>query len=167
MSETFDLLDAVTGISYPETTVSLYMNLAAIRNLEAIDEALKVANGEEEENELFSRRSELLEAVRKSALHIELKGVPRAIVSAMTKKIVATIKDRNEQADTINKQFLLKSIVKVMDSEGREANFDDEALEKFLGALREPDYDRLLQAANELSFQTLKYENKVTDPNFS
>lgn len=169
MSETFDLIDAVTGASYPESTVTIYLNLPAIRDLEVVDADLRaLAEGDEEgETALFEKREELLEAARKSAIHIEMKGLPRSVVNVITKKTLAKVKDKLDQAEAVNREFVVKSIVKIVDSEGRKAEFDDEALHKFLGALRDPDWNRLLDAANRLSFETLKYEQKITDPNFS
>lgn len=169
MSETFDLIDAIQGVSYPESTVTLYMNVPAIRELEVVEADLRaLPEGDEEgENALFEKRAELIEAARKSAIHIEMKGLPRSVVNAMTKKAIAKIKDKNEQAEAVNKEFVLRSIVKIVDSEGRKASFDDAGLMKFFESLREPDWEKILGTANELSFQTLKYEQKVTDPNFS
>lgn len=170
VTETFDLLDAIQGVSYPESVVTIYLNPAAIKEIESFDSQLENVDPEtevDEENALFEKRAELIEAARKSAIHIGLKGIPRAIVNALTKHVIATVKDKNEQANEVNRQFVIRSIVGITDSEGRKANFDEDNLNQFLQALREPDWERVLGSANELSFRTLKYEQKVTDPNFS
>lgn len=169
-TKTFDLLSAVQGISYPTSVVSIYLNVKAIRDLEAIEDALRAINPETEEDEetsLLAEREALLEQARKSAVHIEIQGVPRSILNAIVKQTMAKVKDRVEQAETVNEKLLLRSITKITDSEGRSANFDDEGLKALFKAMREPDFARLVDSVNELSYTTLKYEERVTDPNFS
>lgn len=171
MSETFELLDVIHGDSYPTETVTLFMNVKPLKEMEKITEEILTLDPEKDqdrETELLKKQDELAEEARKASIDIELKGVPRAIWKAIAKNIEATTPGgKADQGEALNQEFVVRSTTQIRDSQGRVANFTDDQLISFYSNLREPDWKKILDKANELSFTTLAYEQKVTDPNFS
>lgn len=116
---------------------------------------------------ILVEQKSLREKILNSTLYVELAGLPRSVVTAITRHAEATIKTEAERVDHINRTLLTRSIVKITNHEGQVAATTDEAIEVLLTKMTTSVFGEFLRTMNELSFEVLRYEGSVTDPNFS
>jgi len=167
--EEFDLVGALEGTTYPTKSVQLYLNSKAVSDFNALEEeaALLGENDTERNNEILAEQRVLREKILNSVLNIELVGVPRSVIKAITKKAEATTKDQDERADIINREILTRNIAKITNHAGQSAPLTEEAIAALWSKLGQEASQTLLMASSAVNFESLRYENIVTDPNFS
>lgn len=165
----FDLADAMRGIKYPERTVTLYTDYAALDEfVELENRAAALGVKDTEENDAILAEQEVLkERVEASAIHINLRGLPRSVVQAIAKKIEATVKDSAERQEKTNRQTAARSVVSVTNAEGEAAELDEDSLSEFLDSLPANVWIEVMRAVGDVNFSARSYEAEVTDPNFS
>lgn len=170
-TENFDLLGALEGTSYPTKTLPLYLNMNAVKAYKELGEEAAVLTNSEEDakrnDEILTEQAELREKILNSTLYVELQGLPRSVVGAITRKIEATVKNETDRTEAINNALIVRSIVRITNHAGQTAPLTDEALETLLSKMTASVSMQFLSTMNELSFAALRYEGKVTDPNFS
>ena len=167
--EEFDLVGALEGTTYPTKSVQLYLNSKAVSDFNTLEEEAALLGEAETErnNEILAEQRVLREKILNSVLNIELVGVPRSVIKAITKKAEATTKDQDERNDIINREILTRNIVKITNRAGQSAPLTDEAIATLWSKLGQDPSQTLLMASSEVNFEALRYENIVTDPNFS
>lgn len=165
----FELLDAMKGINYPEKTVTVYLDYAALEQIvELEDQASRLAAGDDELNDaLLAEQNALREQVEASAININLRGLPRSVINAITRHIEATVKDPTERQNQTNQKVMVRSIASISNSEGELADTNEDEIAEFLEALPSNVWVNLMRAMSEINFSAREYEGKSTDPNFS
>ena len=163
--KTFDILDHLSGRSYPETKVKVYFDEASMREAVALESAInserdsdKVAIWEEELEALHAK-------IDSTALTFHLRGVPYEVKEALNKK-ASEIKDEMERNIYSDIAALEASTVKVTNAEGASASFDHDRLEAIVKALPDHEQERILQAVKALSYEAVLYERIETTPDF-
>lgn len=170
-ADSFDLLGALEGANYPTKTVPVYLNMRAVKEYKDLEEEAALLGTDEEDakrnDAILVEQKSLREKILNSTLYVELAGLPRSVVTAITRHAEATIKTEAERVDHINRTLLTRSIVKITNHEGQVAATTDEAIEVLLTKMTTSVFGEFLRTMNELSFEVLRYEGSVTDPNFS
>ncbi|MFA5387653.1 MAG: hypothetical protein WC322_04705 [Candidatus Paceibacterota bacterium] len=170
-AETFDLVAALEGTSYPTTTVPIYLNIKAVADFHNLEEEAAAltdsAEDVERNDEILVEQAALREQILNSMLNIEMIGVPRSVIKAIGKKIEATVKDKTLINDKVNRAILIRSITKVSNRVGQTAEATEEAIDALIEKMTNEVYDSFIEAMWKLSFESMRYESTVTDPNFS
>ena len=167
--ETFDLSAALNGTSYPAKTMPMYLNIKAVAEYHDLEDeaALLGVDDTERNDEILAEQKELREKILNSMLNIELIGVPRSVIKAITKKAEATTKDKSEVSDVIDRALLLRSVTQITNRAGQVAEVTEEGVDLLLSKMTKEVYDELVKTMWELSFDSMRYESTVTDPIFS
>lgn len=162
------LLDVISGITYPEQEVVIFTDLAALEKFGALEEeAAKLGEEDFEKNNALMEEQEALKAqIMESKWTFTLRGIPRSILEVIGKKYSRT-KDVSERIEEINTEIVLRSVVSVTGSGDENIGFDEDTLKEFFGAIPADVWAKFTNAANILSGNSLRYEQKVLDPNFS
>ena len=170
-AETFDLVGALEGTSYPTKVVSIYLNIQAVSEFHALEEeaATLTAKDTERNDEILAEQGVLRDKILASVLNVELIGLPRSVVKAVVRKLEVGSKN-TPQADLdekINRALLVRSVAKISNHTGATAEATEENIDALLGKMTEEVYGKFIKAMTELSFESMRYETIVTDPNFS
>lgn len=165
----FELLDAMAGIKYPERTVTVYTDYAALDQMAELEhQASRLGvNDNDLNNKILAEQAELQKQVEASAININLRGLPRNIINSITKHIEATVKDSVDRANQTNEKIMTRSVVSITNAEGEKADADEDTLVQFLNSLPSNVWLELMKAVSEVNFAAREYEGKTTDPNFS
>lgn len=94
-------------------------------------------------------------------------GLPRQSSRRSRRRLKPPLKDNDERADIINLQIITRNITKITNHAGASAPLTDEAIATLWGKLGQDASQKMLMASSEVNFEVLRYENIVTDPNFS
>lgn len=124
--------------------------------------------------ELQERQKELIAQIRDSSLTFHLRGIApklsEAIVNSWQAKIKPASKSeedmieaQNAQNNKINAEVVAKSIVKVVNGKGQvsRAAVSVERAEQFRGDLPTGEWEKLLTAANALSYARNMFSNVI------
>ena len=170
-SETFDLVGALEGTTYPTKVVSIYLNIGAVGEYHALEEeaATLLPSETERNNEILAEQAALREKILTSVVNVELIGLPRSVVKAIVKKSENGTKNlpRNEVDEKINRALLLRSIAKITNHQGAMAETTEANVDALLDRMTEEVYSQFIAAMTALTFESMRYEQIVTDPNFS
>lgn len=168
---TFDLVAALEGTSYPTTTVPIYLNIKAVADFHALEEEAATLSDSEEDtarnDEILVEQATLRENILNSMLNIDMIGVPRSVIKAIGKKVEATEKDKSLVNEKVNRKLLARSITKISNRTGQVAEVSEEAVDALIEKMTEEVYGKFIDAMWKLSFESMRYETTVTDPNFS
>lgn len=161
------LLDAISGITYPEKSVIIFPDFEAMNRIGELGlEAAALSEKDADlNNELLAEQEALQKQVWDTRWVFTLRGLPRSIVEVVGKKHLR-MKDVQERIGAVNEELVLRSVAKVVNAADEEMEFDDEALAEFFKVIPQDAYFKFVEAVNELSGDSLKYESQVLDPNF-
>lgn len=166
MSEkTFDILEHLSGRTYPEETVKVYFDEDAMRKVAELEEAINNSLDQDVVVSLEKEQAKLREKAEKTALTFHLRGIPYEVKKGISDK-ADLIEDKEERELFQDIAALEASTIKVVNAEGATANFDHDSLEKIVKALPNHEAGVLLSAVVKLSYETVIFERVETNPDF-
>ena len=161
----FDVLSFIGGTAYPTSRVVLFSDVVSAKKLKEISTTriqYEIDNGEPLVDEkLDAEIATLTEAVRKSSLIVELRGMPPGIV----RDIVESEKD--DVPDFVDNEIVAKTIVRVSNHEGVSDDrlWDYDAVRELRRFLNEGEVSKLLNAVMEVNFNSAVFD-EATDAGF-
>lgn len=172
-TKTFDVLEFLAGVKYPQDTVTVYANPAALYEYENLD---RMANNSDNPDEFAPRLEELREQIRQSAVIFHLRGYAPKLQKAIMAEARALHKvpdDQYIESNTkafrwVNLRCIAESLVKVERPDGSadERRFTVEDVEGFEDGLPDSEFGKIQDKTFELSFRSLSFDAAVT-PDFS
>lgn len=165
------ILDAITGISYPTRTVDIYVAFELLAQLGEIENEISFlgnsAADKKRLKELETQQTKLIGEIQDQKWSFTLQGLPSEVVKTIFKKNHRKIKEAYEATDATNREVVIRSVAKATAPGGEQVEFTDEQLGQFLDALPSAIEEKFVNTVNLLSEDSVRYEYKVTDPNFS
>lgn len=165
MSETFDLMAFVNGSSYPQSTVTVYTDVAALKanadiqaRIEPLDEdglpvQSRMLKGAELKKALAEQR-DIQETIKQSGINFALQGMP----FRMAQEIADIFSADGATHDQLIK-LIATSITGVTDAHGAVATVpNDKGLEELHKRFSPSEFQKLLNAAIEINFTAAQYE---------
>lgn len=166
MSEkTFDILEHLSGRTYPEEAVKVYFDEAAMLEVAELEEVINSETDQDVVASLEEEQAKLREKAEKTALTFHLRGIPYEVKEGISKK-ADLIEDKEGRGLFQDIAALEASTIKVVNAEGASANFDHDSLEKIVKALPKHEAEVLLSAVVKLSYETVIFERVETNPDF-
>lgn len=158
MSETFDLTAFIDGSSYPQKTVTVYTNVAALTKAQELDAQIDEATDSETAAKLEAELTEVRADIEKSALVFTLQGMPFRLAQK-----VADIFNEEEPASSEQiKDLIEKTILEVHDAKGAKASRPSrEMVDTFEQRFSPAEFNKLLGGAVEVNFSAATYEAEV------
>lgn len=167
---TFDVLAVIKGRKYPEQSTDIYFDSEAMFELDVLEQRIADETDGDVVNSLDAEGEAIKERIRASKLTFEMRGLSHGHVTALLKKVAADYKEA-EGIDLALEQtyaHISASIVKVTNAAGEEGatDWNRDAVEALYNYLPPTEFGKLTTLANDLSFKTLKFEEKATSPDF-
>ena len=171
-ASTFDLFEFVSGQSYPEELVPVYVDRKSVYEIDKLEAEIADEVDSDKANELDARIKVLNETVRETALTFHLRGIPSPVVIAVEKKIDAKFGEESEDPERFMEKFneliaLHIQYVSRPDGSKDERSWDRESVAKLFETLPAGQAAKLLDATVELSIRARAFENYTVTPDFS
>lgn len=162
----FDVLAFVEATAYPTEKIVLFQNPEAAAKYVKLSQ--KVNDSEDAPDPALEAEIEKLgDAIKKSSIVFELRGMPPGIVNEILKKGEGEDKT-DEDARKVDHELIAKSIVRVTNHEGvadgRTWNADD--VSRLRNFLKEGEFGKLLTAVANVNFSAAVFD-EATDAGFS
>ena len=152
------------GIEYPTSVAEIFTNMAALEELAYLETAALVATSDDEANKVHEKQLEVKQRVLDSKLTIHLK----ALASSAVRAIVKAQQAKGGDDDEITIELIARTTTKIVAADGGTGVPEDrELLKRFIAALPETQYLKLVEAYNELGLSALRAEGLVNDPSLS
>lgn len=167
---TFDVLSVIKGRKYPEQSTDIYFDVVAMYELDLLEQRIANETDADAVNALDAQGEAIKERIRASKLTFEMRGLGHGHVTALLKKVAADHKEAEGFDLALEQTFahISASIIKVTNAEGEEGSteWNRDAVEALYNYLPPTEFGKLTALANDLSFKTLKFEEKATSPDF-
>lgn len=177
---TFNVLDAIQGRSYPQDIVTIYTDTNAAYEIHNIEKHIADLGNDEAEqiNKLDEQITTLKQRIKDTALTFRLRGIGRDLKEAIndearllfpwTDKTNPDPVDQGIGAEWVNRSFLAAHIVDVTDALGNvdEHMWDEAQVETLRKSIPDESFLSLIRLMQELSFAATYFDASVT-PDFS
>lgn len=173
---TFDLFADEEAVEYPTDTVKIYRNRAALFQLGKVEAKINSTIDPKVVATLEAEKTVLTGKIEKSALTVEMKGLPSTVTSAIfasVPEVDAEGKSEREVAvaeeardDTMNMRVLEAMLVSISNAEGAVANHPAERTGEWFKALPIEGRNAVMEAMRGLSFSVLTYEAETESVDF-
>lgn len=165
---TFDLFAPEEAVVYPTDTVKVYRDRASILKLGRIEAKIARTIKPDDVEALEAQKVELSEKVLKSALLVELKGIPSNVIDDISESIPAVAEGEKEDSRnaTINMKVLETMIVQISNAEGAVAGHPGERTKEWFDSLPPEGRKALMDAILELSFRAMSFEAETESVDF-
>lgn len=160
MSETFDLMAFIEGSSYPQKTVTLYTDVAAMQHVDDVVGKIAASTADDNLTELEDELAAAKLEVEKSALNFELLGMPFMIA----REIADIFAESEEDKATEDQLFELieKSIQKVTNASGATTSLPNvEGLKQIRKLVSPLEFQKLINGTVEVCFAAAEYEADI------
>lgn len=158
MSDTFDLMAFIDGSSYPRKKVTVYTNVAALKEAEELEGAVDSALDSDTAAELEAKLDLVRVDIEQSALVFELQGMP----FRMAQEVADVFNDANPATDDEILELIQKSIQNVENAKGAKASVPDtEGLKKMRLMFSPSEFAKLISGTVEVNFSAATYEASV------
>ena len=168
MSETFDLAAFIEGSSYPTKTVTVYTNVAALKQAEDLSlkaagldnkgVPLKIQPDAEQLTEYENKLDMVRVEIEKSALNFELQGLP----FRLAQKIADIFNEEEPPADDQIVELMVKTIQGVTNVDGAKTSKPDAAMLETMRLRFSPaEYTKLVNGVFEVNFSAASYEADI------
>lgn len=172
-TKTFSVMDMLTGVSYPEDTVTIYTDARSAHEAHRLVLADADETDPDKSNDRSKRIEELKQKVRDSALTFHLQGFPPRIQQDIITEAESKFKVGTDEGDptaaqefAFNKSVAL-AVQKVVSADGSEdtGSWSVEDVEKFRGIVPPDQFNKLGEKVNEVIFAGIAFDLSVT-PDF-
>lgn len=166
MSETFDLSAFIDGSSYPKSEVTVYTNVAALKEaeeLKALSEGVDPKTGAPlavtptaEQIAAWDAKRDLVKVdIEKSALTFELQGMPYR----MAQEIADIYNEETPPTEEELIKLVLTTIQGVRDAKGATSTVPSpEVFDKLQKKLSPLEFSKLIQGVIDVNFSAATYE---------
>lgn len=160
--DTFDVLSFIEATAYPTETVTVYTDAKSATALLALNEKRKTGDAWDTSDD--AEIEALSEAVKKSILTFELRGMPPGVV----RDIYAATEDADVEVQELAEAKLVAStIIRVRNyngtEDGRVWGADD--VKRLKRYLKEGEYGKLVQGVIDVNFNASVFD-QATDAGF-
>mgnify|MGYP003542041904 FL=1 len=169
MSDTFDLTAFIDNTSYPRKKVTVYTNVAALKEVQDLETSLQGIDPNTREpykldqtpDQLLAtqqRIEELRPAVEASGLTFELQGMP----FRMAQEIADIFNEEEPATEEAILTLVRTCIQSVENAEGAKSSIPTkEVLEKLQTRLSPAEFSKLINATVEVNFTSASYEADI------
>lgn len=158
MSETFDLTAFIDGSSYPQKTVTVYTNVAALTKAQELDERINDTVTSEEAAKLEAKLEATRADIEKSGLVFTLQGMP----FRMAQKVADIFNEEEPATGEQVKDLVEKTILEVHDSKGAKSSRPNrDMVDTFEERFSPAEFNKLLSGVLEVNFSAATYEAGV------
>lgn len=172
--KSFSVMDALTGVSYPEDHVTIYTDAKSAYAAHALEKRDADETDPEASNANVEQITALKQKVRDSALTFHLQGYPPQVHRDIETEARSTFKIGTEDEDSegaaafaFHKGIAL-AIRKVVSADGSEdtRRWTPEDVEKLRFSVHLDQFNRLSEKVSEVVFAGVAFDTSVT-PDFS
>jgi len=166
--ETFDVLDAVKNVTYPEDDCKLYMDQGAAARLIEAQSIINSTLDNDVAADLEKEAQKAYQELQATSLTFHLRGLSRGLITAVNKRVEAKY-DKEDWERYTNAETVAQSIMYVKSGDGKvdKRNWTAEDVERLADKLTTAQWTKILQKCSELTFSNIRDEDLRTDPDFS
>lgn len=176
--ETFNVLDVLSGVAYPSTTITLHLNEEAARLVNQLREKVEVEYSDTEvPADLSSALAEAREALEATKLTFHLRGISTEVERNCRAKAKAKFPDKKqnvngmqiavptEEQETFFQQLVIAAhCQQIVNGEGKIHTAPDvEVIEQFYYRAPFSQVQKLIEAVNSLKVDAGEFEAAVSD----
>jgi len=173
---TFNLNDVLQGRGYPEDEVTVYTNVPAAYELQALNARLEeIAQAAEQDQETYNALDSLAQALKQEILDSQLTFHLRGISPGHIKKIMRSVNrmvrkgelEEDEMVDYLDAAYIAPHIIKTVNAKGEvdERLFTVEDVQKIQEFLDDGQLLKINNAVRNLSFTAALFD-AATDAGF-
>lgn len=175
--ETFNVLDVLSGVAYPKTTITLHLNEEAARLVNQLRDQIDNEYNGEAPADIVAALTEAREALEATKLTFHLKGIPTQMETSCRARAKAKFPDKKqsmngmefpvptEEQEEFFKQLIIAAhCEQIVNGAGQVHTAPEvDAIEKFYYHAPFSQVQKLIEAVNSLKVDAEEFEAAVSD----
>lgn len=164
-NKTFDLMGHLSGRTYPEDSIKVYLDEGAMYQLEQLEDRANLEKDSSKVNDIDEQKKALVETLEETALTFHLRGIPEEVKDAI--QVQADADENKDDELFLDVAAVEAHILYIEDSQGARAEgFNFEAIKSLMKAMPGTERARLTSKVVDLSYSSISYERGDVNADF-